>query len=157
MAHPEVAAMQARVTVLALALVLPAAAPSSFAAEEPGRYSMVPAGDGFLRLDSATGAVSICSQKPGGWTCESVADDVLALKQEVDRLSRETEALHDKLAEAEASPKPPGAGKEPRPDSLSIQIPGLAIDEINDFIAKMMRRLQDLVRDLENQQSERAL
>jgi uncharacterized coiled-coil protein SlyX len=110
-----------------------------------------------LRLDSATGAVSICSQKPGGWTCESVADDVLALKQEVDRLTRETEALRDRLAEAEASPKPSGAGKEPLPASPSIQIPGLAIDEINDFVAKMMRRLQDLVRDLESQQSERAL
>ena len=149
--------MQAKLTVLALALVLPAAAPSCLAGEEPGRYSIAPAGDGFLRLDSATGAVSICSQKSGGWACESVADDVLALKLEVDRLTRENEALHDRLAEAEASPKPPGAGKEPRPTSPSVQIPGPAIDEINDFIAKMMRRLQDLVRDLENQPSERAL
>jgi hypothetical protein len=55
------------------------------------------------------------------------------------------------------SPKPPGAGKEPLPPSLSFQIPGRAVDAINDFVAKMMRRLQDLVRDLENQQSERAL
>jgi hypothetical protein len=149
--------MQMKMTALALALLLPAAAPSALAGEEPGRYSITPAGDGFLRLDSATGAVSICSSKPGGWTCESVADDVLALKQEVDRLTRENEALHDKLAEAEATPKSPGIGSAPLPSSPSTQIPGSAIDEINDFVAKMMRRLQDLVRDLENQSSQREL
>ena len=148
--------MQMKMTALALALLLPAAAPSALAGEEPGRYSITPAGDGFLRLDSATGAVSICSSKPGGCTCESVAD-VLALKQEVDRLSRENEALHDKLAEAEATPKSPGIGTAPLPSSPSTQIPGSAIDEINDFVAKMMRRLQDLVRDLENQSSQREL
>jgi HAMP domain-containing protein len=149
--------MQTKMTVLALALFLPAAAQSALASEEPGRYSITPAGDGFMRLDSATGAVSICSSKPGGWTCESVADDVLALKQEVDRLTRENEALRDKLAEAEVGPKSPGAGTAPLPGSPSIEIPGSAIDEINDFVAKMMRRLQDLVRDLENQSSQREL
>jgi HAMP domain-containing protein len=149
--------MQTKLMVLALALLLPVAAPCALAGEEPGRYSITPTGDGFLRLDSATGAVSICGSKPGGWTCESVADDVLALKQEVDRLTRENEALRDKLAEAETGPKSPGVGTGARPGSPSIEIPGLAIDEINDFVAKMMRRLQDLVRDLENQSSQREL
>jgi hypothetical protein len=133
--------MQMKMAALALALLLPAAAPSALVGEEPGRYSITPAGDGFLRLDSATGAI----------------DDVLALKQEVDRLTRENEALHDKLAEAEATPKSPGIGTAPLPSSPSIQIPGSAIDEINDFVAKMMRRLQDLVRDLKNQSSQREL
>ena len=59
----------------ALALVLCAATSTCFAGEEPGRYAMTPAGDGFLRLDTATGAVSICRQKLDAWTCEGVADD----------------------------------------------------------------------------------
>ena len=43
------------------------------------------------------------------------------------------------------------------PAGPSFHIPGLAVDEINDFVAKMMRRLQDVVRDLERPESERAL
>lgn len=154
MARLEGAAMQARLRVLALALFWPIAAPSCFAGEQLGRYSIAPAGDGVLRLDSATGAVSICSQKSGGWTCESVTDDVLALKQEIDRLTRETEELRNRLAKAEGAP---GADKERLPAGPSFHIPGLAVDEINDFVAKMMRRLQDVVRDLERPESERAL
>ena len=37
--------MQMKVTALALALLGPPAAPSALAGEEPGRYSITPAGD----------------------------------------------------------------------------------------------------------------
>lgn len=132
-----------------LALVLCAATSTCFAGEEPGRYAMTPAGDGFLRLDTATGAVSICRQKLDAWTCEGVADDALALKQEVDRLTGENQELKDKLAKAEAREAQAG----PLPANPSTQFPALALDEMTDFINKMIRRLQDLVRDLKQQGS----
>ena len=88
--------------LLVLALVLSAAASPCFAGEKPGRFTIAPAGEGFLRLDTATGSVSICRQKLDTWACESVDDDSLALKQEVDRLTRENQDLKDKLAKAEA-------------------------------------------------------
>jgi hypothetical protein len=144
-------AMNAR--FFALALVLCAAASTSFAAEEPGRYTMTPAGDGFLRLDSATGAVSICRQKLDAWTCEGVADNALALKQEIDRLTGENQELKDKLAKAEAREAQAG----PLPANPSTQFPALALDEMTDFINKMIRRLQDLVRDLKQQDDGQAL
>jgi hypothetical protein len=87
----------------ALVLTLSAAATPCFAGEEPGRCTVTPVGDSILRLDSATGAVSICGRKLGGWACESVADDALALKQENDRLTRENQELKDKLAKADAN------------------------------------------------------
>jgi len=137
----------------ALALVLSAATSTCFAGEEPGRFAMTPAGDGFLRLDTATGAVSICRQKLDTWTCESVADDALALKQEVDRLTGENQELKDKLAKAEAREAQAG----PLPANPSTQFPALALDEMTDFINKMIRRLQDLVRDLKQQDDGQAL
>jgi hypothetical protein len=133
----------------ALALVLSAAASPCFAAEEPGRYTMTPAGDGFLRLDSATGAVSICQQKLDAWTCEGVADDALALKQEIDRLTGENQELKDKLAKAEA--------REAQAANPSTQFPALALDKMTDFINEIIRRLQDLVRDLKQQDDGQAL
>jgi hypothetical protein len=136
-----------------LALVLCAATSTCFAGEEPGRYAMTPAGDGFLRLDTATGAVSICRQKLDAWTCEGVADDALALKPEVDRLTGENQELKDKLAKAEAREAQAG----PLPANPSTQFPALALDEMTDFINKMIRRLQDLVRDLKQQDDGQAL
>ena len=107
-------------------------------------------GDSVLRLDGATGAVSICGRKLGGWFCESVADDSLALRQEVDRLTRENQELKDKLAKADANEAESGPSKVPT--NPYAQFPGLALDEMTDFIDKMIRRLQDMVRDLKQQE-----
>jgi hypothetical protein len=137
----------------ALALVLSAVASPCFAGEEPGRYTMTPAGDGFLRLDSATGAVSICRQKLDTWACENVADDSLALNQEIDRLTRENQELKGELAKAEAREADAG----PLPANPSTQFPRLALDEMTDFINKIIRRLQDLVHDLKQQEAGQAL
>ena len=134
----------------ALALTVSAAASPCFAGEEPGRYTMTPVGDSVLRLDSATGAVSMCGRKLGGWSCESVADDSSALKQEVDRLTRENQELKDKLAKADANEAEAGPSKVPA--NLYAQFPGLALDEMTDFINNMIRRLQEMVRDLKQQE-----
>jgi hypothetical protein len=139
----------------ALALTVSVVASPCFAGEEPGRYTVTPVGDSVLRLDSATGAVSICGCKLGGWSCESVVDDSLALKQEVDRLTRENQELKDKFAEAHANEAEAGPSKVPA--NPNAQFPGLALDEMTDFINKMIRRLQDMVRDLKQQEVGQAL
>ena len=138
--------------LLALAFVLFAVSPC-YAGEDPGRYTMTTVGDSVWRLDSATGAMSVCGQKLDHWACESVADDALALKAEVDRLGRENRELKDTLAKAEE--KEAEAGQLPA--NPSTQFPGLALDEMNDFINKMIRSLQDLVRDLKRQEAGQAL
>lgn len=114
---------------------------------------MTTIGDSIWRLDTATGAMSVCGQKLDHWVCESVADDTLALKAEVDRLDRENRELKDKLAKAEERE----AEAAPLPANPSTQFPGLALDEMNHFIDKMIRSLQDLVRDLKQQESGQAL
>ena len=138
--------------LLALAFVLLAASPC-YASEHQGRYTMTTVGDSVWRLDSATGAMSVCGQKLDHWACESVADDALALKAEVDRLSRENRELKDKLAKAQEKEAEVGQ----LPANPSTQFPGLALDEMNDFINKMIRGLQDLVRDLKRQEAGQAL
>ncbi|HXE03892.1 MAG TPA: hypothetical protein VN518_04630 [Methyloceanibacter sp.] len=134
--------------LLALAFVLFAVSPC-YAGEDPGRYTMTTVGDSVWRLDSATGAMSVCGQKLDHWACESVADDALALKAEADRLARENRELKDKLAKAEEREAEAG----PLPANPSTQFPGLALGEMNDFINKMIRSLQDLVRDLKRQEA----
>ena len=145
--------------LIALAFVLSAAASTCLAAEPPGRYSMTTVEGSVWRLDSATGAMSVCGRKLDHWACESVTDDALALKEEVDRLTREHQELRDKLAkaeekEAEAAPAP---GKEAAPRSPYAKFPDHAIDEMTDFVNAMIRRLQEMVQDLKRDESGQAL
>ena len=145
--------------LIALAFVLSAVASTCLAAEPPGRYSMTTVEGSVWRLDGVTGAMSVCGRKLDHWACESVTDDALALKEEVDRLTRENQELRDKLAkaeekEAEAAPAP---GKEPAPRSPYAKFPDHALDEMTDFVNAMIRRLQEMMQDLKQGESGQAL
>ena len=63
------------------------------AGAENGRYSMTPVADGFLRLDTRTGAVSLCKVENGAASCEAAAEERAALQDEIDRLARQNDAL----------------------------------------------------------------
>jgi hypothetical protein len=187
--------MTAKAAGLAFTLVLASTVPSL--AEEPGRYSMIPAGEGFLRLDTESGAVSLCSRKSIGWACESLPDDAAPARLDNDHLSQETGEPRDRLAKAESDlaaakaqnaelaaraeaaekaekdakaeeaervAKAEEAAKNANPDSHAVQphapeslVPERAVDEFSEFITKLIRRLQEMARDLQRDQSERAL
>lgn len=61
-----------------------------------GRYTMSQTGDGFLRLDTRTGAMSACTNK-SGWVCRVVPDERVALDAEIGRLQRENASLAAQL------------------------------------------------------------
>lgn len=102
----------------ATALALPGMA----RAAEPSkpRFAIDSARDGFMRLDTQTGAVTHCSATTGKWTCDGIlaADANLggrvdALAVEVARLAANTAALTarvEQLAKNRAAAQPsPGA------------------------------------------------
>ena len=69
-------------SAIALALLIGAAPDADRAG---GRYRMTPAeGGAFLRLDTQTGAMSVCQRKDGRWACEAVPDERRALETEID-------------------------------------------------------------------------
>jgi len=138
--------------LIALAFVLSAAASTCLAAEPPGRYSMTTVEGSVWRLDGATGAMSVCGRKLDHWACESVTDDALALKEEVDRLTRENQELRDKLAKAEEKEAEAAPGKSPY-----AGFPDHALDEMTDFVNAMIRRLQEMVQDLKQDETGQAL
>src|SRR5689334_6428972 len=79
--------------VSAFVLATPAAFAQSVPDTENGRYSFSPVTDGMLRLDTRTGAVSICTRKDAVWSCTSVPDERAALDNEIARLQRENGAM----------------------------------------------------------------
>jgi hypothetical protein len=65
---------------------------------ENGRFTLSPVTDGFLRLDTRNGVVSICINK-SGWTCRLVADERAALDVEIGRLQADNQKLREQLAQ----------------------------------------------------------
>lgn len=69
---------------------------------ENGRFTLSPVAEGYLRLDTRTGAVSTCSNK-GGWACRLVPDERAALDTEIGRLQADNKKLKDALAQRETT------------------------------------------------------
>jgi hypothetical protein len=88
---------------------------------ENGRYALSQVFDGVLRLDTRTGATSICNDRGAGWACHAMPDERAAYDEEIGRLQKDNEALKAQLAARE----PPVTGKidEPLPKSDSLKAP----------------------------------
>jgi len=140
-------------SVIILAAAFMALAPAAQAQPAPdtenGRYTFSAVADGMLRLDTRTGAVSICARKDTGWACTSVPDERQALESEIARLQRENGSLKKEML-ARGLPLPGGVASAPsspqRELNLKVPLPSDAeIDRVMSAFEKMWRRLIDMV------------
>ncbi len=122
---------------------------------ENGRYTLSQNGDGFVRLDTRTGAVSTCSNNGNGWACYAVPDERKAMDNEIGRLQAENERLKAQLAAREgASGKTdealPKQDKQVTPKvegerKIEIPLPSDAdLDRAMSFLERAWRRLVDM-------------
>jgi hypothetical protein len=116
---------------------------------ENGRYTFSQVPDGMLRLDTRTGAVSLCARKEAGWACNTVPDERQALENEIARLQRENAALKKDML-ARGLPLPGGIASAPstqqRELNLKVPLPSDAeIDRVMSAFEKMWRRIQEMV------------
>jgi len=79
-----------------------AAAPA--AAQDEGRYRLEKTPDGYVRMDTQTGEMSLCEMRGGQLVCKLAADERSALQDEIDRLSTRLGGLEERLAKVEESP-----------------------------------------------------
>ncbi|MGV3633647.1 MAG: hypothetical protein ACO1NY_04810 [Pseudorhodoplanes sp.] len=142
---PRVIAMP----LILLLTALPAAAQSNAPETENGRYSLTPIDDGFLRLDTRTGRVSVCSRRAMGWSCHPVPDERAALEDEIARLQRDNATLKkDMLARGIT---PPGAPTAPAPvpgpaEKPTLKVPSDAeLDRAMAVMERMWKRLVEMV------------
>jgi hypothetical protein len=132
-----------------------------------GRFTLSPVADGFLRLDTRTGAVSTCSNK-SGWICRVVPDERAALDMEIGRLQADNKQLKDQLARRDVvtgktdAPLPKGDSEksaQASPDSrapdkkIELQLPPehekllALLDRVWDRLIEMAVRLQKRLSD----------
>ena len=119
----------------------PIPSPAQGAREEArdGRYVMTSAGEGFVRLDTRTGALSHCRLVEAALQCRAGADERAALQAEIDRLAGENADLRAKLAAA--SPASPGARlREALPSQEEMD---RAMGWMESFMRRMMRLMRE--------------
>jgi len=145
-------------SVLILAVAFAALAPAAQAQPGPdsenGRYTFSQVPDGLMRLDTRTGAVSICAKKDASWACTMVPDERQALDNEIARLQRENGALKKDML-ARGLPLPRGVASAPpsqqRELNLKVPLPSDAeIDRVMSAFEKMWRRLVDMMQKTPN-------
>jgi len=109
-------------------------------AEEPaGRYSVLPSSDGFIRVDTATGAVSHCGKRDGAWYCDVLIEDRGLIERRLDALTSEVTALAGQIAALATRIEAP---KPVAPVAKPVAEPG--------FTDSLMRKLFVLVRGLKS-------
>jgi hypothetical protein len=141
--------------VVALSSVPPLAAQEAAPDTNNGRYSFSKQPDGFVRLDSQTGQVALCSRKAVGLACEAAPEDRALLENEIARLRGENAALKKDLL-SRGLPLPPGAAPEPLAQDSglpnNLRLPNDAdIDRVVALAGRVWHRLMQAVERAQKQ------
>ncbi|MEJ8570984.1 hypothetical protein [Microbaculum marinum] len=145
----------------------PALAQETVPDTEGGQYILRRVDGGLMRVDRETGMTSFCRKRDAAWVCEVVADDRVALEEEIERLSSDNSKLaieigrlKDRIDMLEARlEETPQAGPEagdpkagdPKAgdDQSAFDFPSdEEMDQVMKSFESMMHRFLDMMRDL---------
>jgi len=139
------------IAIPVLAAVGLGAASSVVGQERQGRFAMSPVENGFVRLDTETGVMSICTQQDGRWTCRLMEDEAKALQDEVARLREEVSRLRAQAA----VPDIPSPGDRPAPER-KLELPSEEeIDKALDYFENIFRKFRERLDRFEREERER--
>ncbi|MGQ3674370.1 hypothetical protein ACT6QH_02555 [Xanthobacter sp. TB0139] len=124
------------------AATAPAPANATDPAQANSRFSFSQTDDGALRLDSKTGAVSLCAKGPEGYACKLLPDSQKAYEAELARLRKEIATLKGETGQTEQPELDPGnlSGDMP-PDPADV-------DAVLDYAEKFFLRLKQMYENL---------
>lgn len=124
------------------ATVLAATVPGTPAQDAETRYSLEKTADGYVRMDTRTGEMSLCTERAGQLVCRIAADERSAWQDELDRITRRLDEVEKRLGALEASPAAQGAlpTEEQFEQSLS-------------FMERFFRRFIDIAKEIEEESS----
>jgi len=132
----------------AILSIAPALADDAALDTAGGRYLFSKQADGYLRLDTQSGTVALCSQQPVGWACQTAPEDRALLESEVARLQNENAALKRELL-SHGLELPPGMAPEPpgaQGGAPSVRLPSDAdVDRVIAFFGRVWERFVDAI------------
>jgi hypothetical protein len=102
-------------------------------ARDASGYRRVPTDDGFLEVETSTGAARECKRTIDGYRCEAPSSD--KLQSDVERLTRENDELRRRLG--------PGTG----PSSPRTMPSDEDIDRALGLMERFLRRFMNILRE----------
>lgn len=153
-----------RITIASAVLALGVAAATYAAAEQAGsgRYTMQKTDGGFVRLDTQTGAVSLCQKSGGSWSCRDITNSQGQIENgnragsagEMARLRRENQELKDEIARLEELLGLREPSDAPPASRNGFKLPSEKdVDQAFDYFESMLRKFQERLKRLEREQA----
>jgi hypothetical protein len=134
-------------------------------ADRPGRFSMSPVDGGFVRLDTETGAMSLCKPQQkdavtaSAWKCDAMADGAAAAQERIGKLDGENKDLRAEVKRMEDlvglngdKPKAGDQQAEQRPGGRSggLNMPSEEdIDKAMSYMERLVRKFHDTMKRME--------
>lgn len=149
-----------RFAVILAAAATVAGTCAAVAQERTGRFVMNPVDGGFARLDTETGAMSLCkpqSKDPtatGQWSCQPMGDvtaDSRKLEAENKELRAEIKRMEDLLGLNGDKPKSGDKQAEQRPGG-GFNLPSeQEVDRALSYMERMVKKFHDTMKRLESE------
>lgn len=160
-ARPENTFLIAMASTLVLATLLVAVAISAAQAQDSrgGRYTMHKTDDGFVRLDTETGAIALCQKSDAGWGCKPISGasaspsepQQFEPRDEVDRLARENADLKAEIRRLDELLSLRGNRDRPATAPHDFKLPTeQEVDQALNYVERMLRKFQERLKRFED-------
>ncbi|MDX8444089.1 hypothetical protein [Mesorhizobium captivum] len=130
-------------------ILIPAALCSLVAAsaysQETDRYRLEKSGNGYVRMDTQTGAMSICEERSGQLVCKMAADQRAAFQEEIDRLQSSVKALDERVAKLENTPSARLESNLPSEEDFNKTM---------SYMERFFRSFMDIVKDMDKEEGD---
>lgn len=107
-------------------------------AQDVERYQLERTEDGYVRLDTTTGRMSICQETSGQLVCRAAVEERKAYEQDIGSLHEQIEALESRVAALEAAPATGLPSEQEFEQSLG-------------YMEQFFRRFMGIVRDFDDE------
>jgi hypothetical protein len=124
--------------VTASLLLLPLLSGASVAEQE--RFRLERTADGYVRMDTRTGELSMCKQSGGELVCRLAADERTAMQDQIERLQADVENLKDRVGRLEDSLAARGDRSLPTEEEF---------DRSLSYMERFFRSFMGIVKDFE--------
>lgn len=106
-------------------------------AQDVEHYQLERTQDGYVRLDTVTGRMTLCTERDGQLVCRMAAEDRSAYDNEIDALQGRVDALEARITALEGGTRAPALSDDQE------------FERTMGYMERFFRRFMGIVKDLE--------